>query len=76
MEEPIQGPESPQDIRLGVRQRASSHRPDYDALPIFIRERNNGRLGLAKLPEGPGVPYPVEVNIPGSRIVSLVAGGM
>jgi len=25
---------------------------------------------------GPGVPYPVELKIPGSRIVSLVAGGM
>ena len=42
------------------------------------RERNNGRLGLRKLPEGSGngVPYPVELRIPGHRIVSLAAAGM
>ena len=40
----------------------------------------NGRLGLKPkdIPKGlgQGVPYPIEVKIPGSRIVSLVAGGM
>jgi SCF-associated factor 1 len=46
---------------------------------IFVwGERNNGRLGLTNIPKGagPGIPYPVELKIPGSRIVSLVAGGM
>ncbi|KAI0272360.1 RCC1/BLIP-II [Gloeopeniophorella convolvens] len=41
-------------------------------------ERRNGRLGVSSLPKdtGEGVPYPIEVKFPGSRIVSLVAGGM
>lgn len=40
--------------------------------------RGNGRLGLQSLPEvrGPGIPFPIEVKIPGVRIVSLTAGGM
>ncbi|KAH9992978.1 RCC1/BLIP-II [Russula compacta] len=46
---------------------------------IFVwGQRANGRLGLKTIPNGvgQGVPYPIEVKIPGSRIVSLVAGGM
>ncbi|KAH9004512.1 RCC1/BLIP-II [Lactarius hatsudake] len=44
---------------------------------VFVwGDRANGRLGVRKLPKGPGAPYPVEVKIPGARIVSLVAGGM
>ncbi|KAI9510499.1 RCC1/BLIP-II [Russula earlei] len=46
---------------------------------IFVwGQRANGRLGLKTIPKGLGVgiPYPIEVKIPGSRIVSLVAGGM
>jgi SCF-associated factor 1 len=41
-------------------------------------ERTNGRLGVTHFPRNTrqGVPYPIEVKIPGSRIVSLVAGGM
>ena len=78
MEELIQRPESPQDLRLGVRHHPSSRRSDHDAVPFFLSDRSNGRLGLTKLPKGTGsgVPYPIEVKIPGSRIVSLVAGGM
>ena len=75
VEELIQRTESPQDIRMGVRHYTSSCRSDHDALSLS--DRSNGRLGLTKLPESwKGVPYPIEVNIPGSRIVSLVAGGM
>ena len=78
MEELIQRLESPQDLCLGVRYHAISRCSDHDAVP-FLSDRSNGRLGLAtKLPKlvGQGIPYPVEVEIPGSRIVSLVAGGM
>jgi SCF-associated factor 1 len=45
---------------------------------LLCSSRENGRLGVKQLPRntGQGVPYPMEVKIPGSRIVSLVAGGM
>ncbi|KAI0306063.1 RCC1/BLIP-II [Multifurca ochricompacta] len=46
---------------------------------IFVwGERRNGRLGLKNFPKDVqnGASYPIEVKIPGSRIVSLVAGGM
>ncbi|KAI0630525.1 RCC1/BLIP-II [Trametes polyzona] len=42
-------------------------------------EKSAGRLGLAEVPKTSirdGVPYPVQLDIPGVRIVSLVAGGM
>ncbi|KAF5351928.1 hypothetical protein D9756_007455 [Leucocoprinus leucothites] len=41
-------------------------------------ERANGRLGLKQYPEGTqvGVPFPVQLDIPGARIVKLIAGGM
>ncbi|KAI1796783.1 RCC1/BLIP-II [Ganoderma leucocontextum] len=42
-------------------------------------EKSQGRLGLANPPRSnvrDGVPYPVRLQIPGVRIVSLVAGGM
>ncbi|KAI9060932.1 RCC1/BLIP-II [Trametes sanguinea] len=42
-------------------------------------EKSQGRLGLSDPPKSSirdGVPYPVRLNIPGVRIVSLVAGGM
>ena len=47
-------------------------------IPFLDRTRGNGRLGLQSLPEvrGPGIPFPIEVKIPGVRIVSLTAGGM
>ena len=53
---------------LGVKLLADDHHSD----------RHNGRLGLRELPRGlgAGVPYPVEVRIPGHRIVSLAAAGM
>jgi SCF-associated factor 1 len=43
-------------------------------------DTTNGRLGLASLPdlrgrESFGIPFPVQVRIPGRRIVSLVPGG-
>jgi SCF-associated factor 1 len=46
--------------------------------PFLCSQRANGRLGLKDIPHNlrHGVPYPMEVKIPGSRIVSLVAGGM
>ena len=43
------------------------------------REKSQGRLGLASAPRSnvrDGVPYPVRLQIPGIRIVSLVDGGM
>ncbi|PCH36203.1 RCC1/BLIP-II [Wolfiporia cocos MD-104 SS10] len=49
---------------------------------VFVwGEVSHGRLGLAKdaIPHTRvhnGVPYPVELRIPGARIVSLMAGGM
>lgn len=41
-------------------------------------EKSNGRLGRGSLPKTVvyGVPYPIEVKLPGVRVVSLVAGGM
>ncbi|KAI0676091.1 RCC1/BLIP-II [Trametes maxima] len=42
-------------------------------------EKSQSRLGLTDPPKTSvrdGVPYPVRLNIPGVRIVSLVAGGM
>ncbi|KAI0730903.1 RCC1/BLIP-II [Earliella scabrosa] len=42
-------------------------------------EKSVGRLGLADTPKTSvrdGVPYPIRLDIPGVRIVSLVAGGM
>jgi len=46
---------------------------------IFVwGDRGSGRLGVIDAPRsmGGGVPYPIEVKIPGKRIVSLAAGGM
>ncbi len=45
---------------------------------FLCSQRANGRLGLKEFPHNlrQGIPYPIEVKIPGSRIVSLVAGGM
>ena len=43
------------------------------------REKSQGRLGTLKLPETHvynGVPYPMRLDIPGVRVVSLAAGGM
>ena len=42
------------------------------------REKTSGRLGLEKIPQSSaaGVPYPVQLRMPGVRIVNLVAGGM
>jgi len=44
----------------------------------IVSEKSNGRLGLQNIPRSvvAGVPYPVQVRIPGVRVVSLVAGGM
>ncbi|KIM44654.1 hypothetical protein M413DRAFT_442608 [Hebeloma cylindrosporum] len=41
-------------------------------------EKANGRLGLSHIPRSvaQGVPYPMQVRLPGVRIVSLMAGGM
>ncbi|TBU47471.1 RCC1/BLIP-II [Dichomitus squalens] len=42
-------------------------------------EKSAGRLGIEDPPRSgvrDGVPYPVRLNIPGAKIVSLVAGGM
>jgi SCF-associated factor 1 len=51
---------------------------DRDAVPSFFSEHRGGRFGrnVAKDMQmyPPGVPYPVEVRIPGTRTVSLVAG--
>lgn len=51
---------------------------DYGFLMIFCREKSNGRLGLSQIPKSiiQGVPYPVQVRLPGVRVVNLVAGGM
>ncbi|KAJ3510836.1 hypothetical protein NLJ89_g4452 [Agrocybe chaxingu] len=46
---------------------------------VFVwGERANGRLGIESLPRSfsGGIPYPIEVKLPGIRVVSLVAGGM
>src|ERR1700722_478961 len=45
---------------------------------ISFSEKSKGRLGNKKLPKSivPDVPSPMELHIPGVRIVSLVAGGM
>ncbi|KAG6810891.1 hypothetical protein H0H92_009921 [Tricholoma furcatifolium] len=43
------------------------------------REKADGRLGLSRFPKtasGRDVPFPMQLRIPGIRIVSLVAGGM
>ncbi|KAF5350218.1 hypothetical protein D9758_007798 [Tetrapyrgos nigripes] len=44
----------------------------------FSREPKDGRLGLSRRPQTTlrDVPYPIQLQIPNSRIVSLVAGGM
>ncbi|KAF5378889.1 hypothetical protein D9615_006986 [Tricholomella constricta] len=41
-------------------------------------EKSHGRLGLSKYPKSimRAVPFPVQLHIPGVRIVSLIAGGM
>ncbi|KXN90148.1 SCF-associated factor 1 [Leucoagaricus sp. SymC.cos] len=41
-------------------------------------ERANGRLGLKQYPEQTrvGVPFPVQLEMPGTSIVRLIAGGM
>ncbi|KAF9525324.1 regulator of chromosome condensation 1/beta-lactamase-inhibitor protein II [Crepidotus variabilis] len=41
-------------------------------------DKGNGRLGVDRMPKTVinGAPYPIQVKIPGVRIVSLVAGGM
>ncbi|KAF5327877.1 hypothetical protein D9619_003928 [Psilocybe cf. subviscida] len=46
---------------------------------VFVwGEVNHGRLGLEKIPSSTvyGVPYPVQLQMRGIRIVNLVAGGM
>ena len=45
----------------------------------MCREKSQDRLGTLKLPETHvynGVPYPMRLDIPGVRVVSLAAGGM
>ncbi|KAJ3569626.1 hypothetical protein NP233_g4934 [Leucocoprinus birnbaumii] len=41
-------------------------------------DRANGRLGLKQYPEGTnvGVPFPMQLDIPGISIIKLIAGGM
>ncbi|KAF7308855.1 RCC1/BLIP-II protein [Mycena kentingensis (nom. inval.)] len=48
---------------------------------VFVwGETANGRLGLPKIADtqmhGGGVPFPMQLRIPGARIVNIVAGGM
>lgn len=45
---------------------------------LHNREKTKGRLGLETTPHSSaaGVPYPVQLRMPGIRIVNLVAGGM
>ncbi|KAF8202318.1 regulator of chromosome condensation 1/beta-lactamase-inhibitor protein II [Pholiota molesta] len=46
---------------------------------VFVwGEKANGRLGLQHIPKAvvPGVPYPIQLEFQGVRVVSLVAGGM
>ena len=47
-------------------------------LTVLCREKSNGRLGLSQIPKSiiQGVPYPVQVRLPGVRVVNIVAGGM
>ena len=43
------------------------------------REKSQGRLGTLDFPRTnvrDGVPYPIRLDIPGVRVVSLAAGGM
>jgi hypothetical protein len=43
----------------------------------ICRENTQGRLGLDKEKfRSTSVPYPVQIRIPGKRIVNLVPGGM
>ncbi|KAF8906226.1 hypothetical protein CPB84DRAFT_426868 [Gymnopilus junonius] len=50
----------------------------FDPRVFVWGEKTNGRLGLSNVPKSaiPGVPYPMQVSLPGVRVVSLVAGGM
>ena len=44
----------------------------------MCREKSQGRLGTLDLPRTnvrDGVPYPIRLDIPGVRVVSLIAGG-
>lgn len=49
-------------------------------LPLIrsIREKNKGRLGLPRFPKTTlsDVPFPVELHLPGVRVVSLAVSGM
>jgi len=52
--------------------------PPFLRLCIKISEKSNGRLGHPDPPNSTrqGVPFPIELPLPGVRVVSLVAGGM
>jgi len=43
-----------------------------------VSEKANGRLGLSHIPRSvvQGAPYPMQVRLPGVRVISLIAGGM
>lgn len=43
-----------------------------------LRDRANKRLGLKRYPENSemGVPFPIQLDMPGTSIVKLIAGGM
>jgi len=78
LEESVQGSKAPKNFCLGVCHHASNVHHSQVVTRFLCSQRANGRLGLKGISQNLrfGIPYPIEVKIPGSRIVSLVAGGM
>ena len=79
MEVPIQTTCEPESLCLGVSGRLC--RRFLRGLNRQCREGSLNRLGmpanmLPKTIVGHGVPFPIPLKVPGSRIVSLIAGGM
>ena len=77
MEVSLQEAQQSSSICLGVRMPMSHSFAGYSR--YNHSEKSKSRLGTTQIPKTSvrdGVPYPIRLDIPGVRIVSLVPGGM
>lgn len=65
-------------ICMGVGFTAMSHTVTLKLSMNICRDRTNHRLGLNRFPNhtAQGVPFPIQLHVPGASIIKLVACGM